>query len=80
MASMAHMMQAMGQEVPEVAPILEINPEHDIVVKLKQTQDKELFEDVSWLLLDQAKIAEGMEVKDPISFAKRLTSVMNKAI
>jgi molecular chaperone HtpG len=78
MASMAHMFRAMGQEMPESAPILEINPEHDIIKKLNGCADDSLIADISWLLLDNAKISEGMEIKDPIGFAKRLNSVMAK--
>lgn len=80
MASMAHMFRMMGQEMPESAPILEINPEHKIVQALNGCADDSLIEDVSFLLLDQAKISEGMEIKDPISFAKRLSNIMAKAL
>ena len=78
MASMAHMFRAMGQEMPEAAPILEINPEHDIIKKLNGCADDSLIADISWLLLDNAKISEGIEIKDPIGFVKRLNSVMAK--
>ena len=80
MASMAHMFRMMGQEMPESAPILEINPEHKIVQALNGCADDAMIEDVSFLLLDQAKISEGMEIKDPISFAKRLSNIMAKAL
>jgi molecular chaperone HtpG len=80
MAQMAAMMKAMGQEVPESAPILEINPDHDIVKKLNGNPDDDIVETVSWLLLDQAKMAEGLEIKDPIAFTKRLNKVLSKAI
>ena len=80
MASMAHMFRMMGQEMPESAPILEINPEHEIVKALNGCADENMIENISHLLLDQAKISEGMELKDPISFAKRLSAVMAKAL
>jgi len=79
MAQMASMMRAMGQEVPESAPILEINPDHEIVKKLNGCSDDSMIETISWLLLDQAKMAEGMDIKDPIAFTKRLNAVMQKA-
>ena len=79
MASMAHMFRQMGQEMPETAPILEINPDHQIVQSLNGCSDDKMIEDVSWLLLDQAKMAEGLEIKDPIAFTKRLNSIMSKA-
>lgn len=80
MAQMAQMMKAMGQEVPESAPILEINPDHDIVKKLNGCADDSLINDVSWVLLDQAKLSEGMEITDAVSFAQRLSRITAKAL
>jgi len=80
MSQMAAMMKSMGQEVPESAPILEINPDHAIVKSLNGCPDDKLVETVSWLLLDQAKMSEGMEIKDPVAFAKRLNEVMSRAL
>ncbi|BFU78997.1 molecular chaperone HtpG [Arcobacter sp. 15-2] len=79
MAQMAQMMKAMGQEVPESAPILEINPDHEIVKALNGCSDDTMIENISWLLLDQAKMSEGMEIKDTVAFTKRLNTVMAKA-
>ncbi len=79
MASMAHMFRQMGQEIPESAPILEINPDHAIVQSLNGCADDAMIEDVSWLLLDQAKMSEGMEIKDSVAFTQRLNRVMAKA-
>jgi molecular chaperone HtpG len=80
MAQMAAMMKSMGQEVPESAPILEINPDHTIVKSLNNCNDDAMIEDISWLLLDQAKMAEGMDIKDTVAFTKRLNTIMSKAI
>jgi len=79
MAQMAQMMKAMGQEVPESAPILEINPDHAIVKSLNGCADEAMIETISWLLLDQAKMSEGIEIKDPVAFTQRLNTVMAKA-
>ncbi len=80
MAQMAAMMKQMGQEVPESAPILEINPDHDIVKSLNGCSDDKMIENVSWLLLDQAKMSEGIEIKDTVSFTQRLNEIMAKAL
>ncbi len=80
MQQMAQMMRAMGQEMPESAPILEINPDHEIVTKLKDLNDEKLVEDVSWVLLDQAKLSEGMEITDTVAFAQRLSRITAKAL
>ncbi|MCG3697186.1 molecular chaperone HtpG [Aliarcobacter butzleri] len=80
MAAMAHMFRAVGQAMPESAPILEINPEHEIVKKLNGCADESTIEDVSWILLDQAKLSEGMEITDTVAFAQRLSRITAKAL
>lgn len=80
MAAMAHMFRAMGQDAPEIKPILEINPNHEIVKKLQSSTNDELIEDVSWILLDLAKISEGVDVSDKVAFAKRLTKITSLAM
>lgn len=80
-AQMQQMLKQMGQtEMPEVKPILEINPDHDIVKKMDGSGDEDLIKDASLLLLDQAMMVEGMDLKDPAEFAKRLNRVMSKAL
>jgi molecular chaperone HtpG len=80
MAQMMQMMRAMGQEMPASAPVLEINPDHEIVSKLKDLKDDGLVADVSWVLLDQAKLSEGMEITDTVAFAQRLSRITAKAL
>jgi len=78
---MQQMLKAMGQkDVPDFKPILEVNPTHPIVEKLKGSEDTELIEDVSFLLLDQALLVEGAEVKEPADFVKRLNRILEKAV
>lgn len=80
MQQMMQMMKAMGQEMPASAPILEINPDHEIVTKLNGLADEALVSDVSWVLLDQAKLSEGMEITDAVQFAQRLNRITAKAL
>ena len=79
---MQQMLRAMGQtDMPEIKPILEVNPTHPIVVKLlEKTKDKALLEDVSNLLLEQAMLVEGAEIKKPADFVKRLNRILEKAL
>ncbi len=79
-AQMAQMMRAMGQPVPDVIPVLEINPTHEIVTKLSDIKDKDLIKDVSFLLLEQALLVEGTALKDPSAFSKRLNRVLKMAL
>ncbi len=79
-AQMAQMMKAMGQPVPDVMPVLEINPNHEIVSKLTDDTSKELLADVSFLLLEQALLVEGTPLKDPSAFSKRLNRILKLAL
>lgn len=80
MAGMAAMFAQMGQEIPETPLILEINPEHEMIKKLDTLSDESLFADISWILLDSAKLSEGLEPKDKGAFAQRVASLATKAI
>ncbi|MFW5737937.1 MAG: molecular chaperone HtpG, partial [Spirochaetota bacterium] len=78
---MQQLLKAMGQqEIPEVKPILEINPNHQIVSSLESTTDEAFVEDVAFLLLDQALLVEGAQVKEPAEFVKRLNRVLARAL
>ncbi len=80
MAGMAAMFAQMGQEMPETPLILEINPDHEMIKKLDSLEDKSLFNDLSWILLDSAKLSEGLEPKDKGAFAQRIASLATKAL
>jgi molecular chaperone HtpG len=69
------LLKASGQDVPSSKPILEINPDHPIVERLKQEADEALFADWSQILFDQAMLAEGGELEDPAGFVKRLNKL-----
>jgi molecular chaperone HtpG len=74
---MAQMLRAMGQtEMPEVKPILEVNGDHPIVAALKTTGDEGQIADVAGVLLDQALLVEGIKLKDPADFVKRLNRLL----
>ena len=76
-AQMQEMMRSMGQmDMPEVKPILEINPEHEIVVKLKDKTRQKAFDDIALLLFEQALIQEGVKLDDPAGFVDRLNNVI----
>ena len=77
---MQHILKAMGQsEMPDIKPILEINPDHDIAKKLESSEDDGLIDDASWLLYEQALLIEGVELKKPAAFVKRLNRFMAQA-
>ena len=80
MVSMRHMFAQMGQEVPDIPLILEINAKHELIKKLKDSSDLELIKDSAWILLDSAKLAEGLELSDKIGFGKRVARLLEKAV
>ncbi|MDL2228979.1 molecular chaperone HtpG [Treponema sp. OttesenSCG-928-L16] len=76
---MAQMLKAMGQgDMPDIKPILEVNGEHPILAGLKDTEDEEKIADVAAVLLDQALLLEGVKIKDPADFVKRLNRLLSK--
>ena len=80
MAGMAAMFAQMGQEMPETPLILEINPEHEMIKKLDALSDENLFADISWILLDAAKLSEGLEPKDKGAFSTRVANLATRAL
>ncbi|TMH00703.1 MAG: molecular chaperone HtpG, partial [Betaproteobacteria bacterium] len=72
--NLARMLKAAGQRLPDSKPILEINPKHPFVLRLK-AEDKR-FDDWAAVLLDQAILAEGGQLDDPATFVKRVNELM----
>jgi molecular chaperone HtpG len=70
------LLKASGQEVPTVKPVLEINPHHPIVDRLRNESDNSRFSDWSHILFDQATLAEGGQLDNPATFVKRLNALM----
>ncbi len=79
---MAQMMKQMGQggDTPEPAPILLINPKHELLMKLKDSADQNLINDAAHVLLDQAKLFDGQELADTQDFIARLNRIISKAL
>ncbi len=79
---MAQMMKQMGQgkDMPPIQPILQINPKHELILKLKDSADQNLINDAAFVLLDQAKLFAGMELDDTPEFISKLNRIMSKAL
>ena len=72
-AQMQELMRSMGQEgLPEIKPILEINPNHKIIKKLKDKTRQKSFNNIAFLLYEQALIQEGVKLDNPAEFTDRL--------
>jgi molecular chaperone HtpG len=78
---MINMMKQMGnKDLPSIKPILEVNPDHPIIEKMKGMKKNDDFKDAALLLLDQARIMEGLEVEDPAAMIKSLNRILAKAL
>lgn len=73
---MQRILEAAGQQFSGGKPILELNPEHPLVVKLKAETNDQRFNEWTELLFEQAILAEGGRLEDPGTFVKRLNQVI----
>ena len=72
--NMERILQAIGQDAPTTKPILEINPDHEIVKQIDV--ESELVDEWAKLLFDQAALAEGATLKNPGDFVKRMNQLL----
>ncbi|WP_096028965.1 molecular chaperone HtpG [Campylobacter lanienae] len=76
--AMQTLLKQMGQETPKIKPILEINPNHEIITKL--ANNELMINDVAILILNMAKISEGMSIENPSEFSSKLAKIISKAL
>jgi molecular chaperone HtpG len=72
--NLLRMLKAAGQQAPDTKPILEINPEHPLLLKLKS--DDQHFDEWTKVLFDQALLAEGGQLNDPAAYVKRINHLL----
>ncbi len=72
--NLERLLKSAGQKVNHTKPILEINPHHPMVQRLKYEETH--FADWSHILFDQALLAEGGQLEDPAGFVKRLNELL----
>lgn len=72
--NLARILKSAGQEAPLAKPILEINPQHPVVQRLRGEEAH--FDDWAGVLFDQALLAEGGALEDPASFVRRMNQLM----
>ncbi len=75
-AQMRRILEAAGQDVPDSKPILEINPNHTLARLLDKEPDEDRFSDLAHVVLDQATLAEGGQLRDPAAFVSRLNALL----
>lgn len=70
------MLEAAGQPLPEVKPLLEINVEHPLVKRLSAEPDERRFEALSNVILDHALLAEGTPLANPAAYVRRMNELL----
>ena len=80
----SELLRRSGQQVPDAKPILEINPAHPLLAKLKAVCDEDATDsrlsDFAMLLYGQAMLAEGGQLEDPAAFSRRIAELMLEAL
>jgi molecular chaperone HtpG len=74
--SLKRLLQSAGQTVPEDKPILEVNPQHPVVIRIKNETDEQRFSDWANVLLDQAFLSTGEQLTNPVSFVNHLNNLL----
>ena len=72
--NLLRMLKAAGQKTPDTKPILEVNPEHPLLLKLKH--DDKQFDEWTNVLFDQALLSEGGQLNDPAGFVRRINQLL----
>lgn len=70
--TLERILKASGQKIPASKPILEINPEHPVIERMKLETDESVFADWSNILFEQSLLSEGGQLDDPAGFVQRL--------
>jgi molecular chaperone HtpG len=74
---MGRILKQAGQNNPfATLPILELNPTHPLIERLKGAADDAAFADLAHLLYDQAMLSEGGELEDPVAFVRRVNRLI----
>ena len=74
--SMQKILKQAGHQLPEIQPILEVNPDHLLVKRLNDETDEKRFEDWTRILFDQALLSEGGQLDDPAAFVGRMNELL----
>jgi molecular chaperone HtpG len=71
-----------ADEVPQIKKILEVNPDHPVIEAMDKLRNKDSkdarLEHYAMLLYEQAVVAEGSRIKDPVGFSRRINELVVK--
>ncbi|GHO95261.1 chaperone protein HtpG [Reticulibacter mediterranei] len=74
--SLQRILKAVGQSVPSMKPILEINPTHAIIRRIKDEENEQRFGDWANVLYDQSVLSMGEQLENPVRFVSRLNDLL----
>lgn len=75
-AQMRRILEAAGQKLPDSKPILEINPQHPLVLRLKQESNSTRRDDLTAVIHEQARLAGGDSLKDAAAYVRRINKLL----
>jgi molecular chaperone HtpG len=77
------LMRSTGQNMPKVKRVLELNPDHPVMARLRAMHERSSTDpeiaSYARLLYGQAILSEGGELEDPADFARSIADLMVKA-
>ncbi|MCB1569127.1 MAG: molecular chaperone HtpG, partial [Xanthomonadales bacterium] len=73
---MQRLLKAAGHEVPSAKPTLEINPTHLLLQRFDSEADATRRENLAVVLFEQAQLAEGAQLDDPVAFVRRVNALL----
>jgi molecular chaperone HtpG len=76
--NLERILKAAGQSTPENKPILEINPNHELIKKIEKVEENQLFNDYASVIFDQAILAEGGQLDDPIGYVNKINKFISR--
>ena len=77
-SNLERILKQAGQDVPDMKPILEINPDHELIQRLAKMRSKDKISDFSSILFDQAVLAEGALPDDPAGFVRKMNALLTQ--
>jgi len=76
--SMQKLLKQAGHNVPNIEPVLEINPDHGLVRRLQDVNDDSQFNDWALILFEQAMLSEGGQLEDPVAYVSRVNRMLQE--
>ncbi|MGD8514469.1 MAG: molecular chaperone HtpG, partial [Granulosicoccaceae bacterium] len=76
--NLERILKSVGQDIPDMKPIFELNPTHTLVGRMREEQDEERFADWANVLFDQALLSEGGQLDDPATYVRRVNGMFTQ--